>query len=457
MNERWQRAWRLTAVAFDAWALAFAIGGAALIRFGLSGLGLGFAVGATPVNAPWVVAIAIWMIAIGISGLYSPTRCASSVEEARRIATACLAAPGAFVMTSFILHGQPSRLWLGMSALLSIPFVAADRRLLRWTTSKLRTRGMWMSRAVIAGGKDAKALTDTLASDVVYGVQPVATCGFVWGELPSYDFADLRRAVLDSGARSVVVVTGSFSREEIQEELAAADELPVQIIVAPSLDYTLLHNVNLMPLGREPGLHLERPMLRFHQRVLKRSIDIVVSSAGLLVLSPVMCALAAAIRVDSSGPSLFAQRRVGRHGRQFDLFKFRTMIDGAEEQRPALVDDGLFKMKDDPRITRVGRFLRRSSLDELPQLWNVLRGEMSLVGPRPALPSEVATYHANARRRLAVRPGITGLWQVNGRSDLSFDEYVRLDLTYVQNWSVLLDAYVIARTAAAVVRSRGAY
>ena len=207
-----------------------------------------------------------------------------------------------------------------------------------------------------------------------------------------------------------------------------------------------------------PLPYLERPV----GGVLKRAIDIVVSGTSILVLSPVLVAVAAAIRVDSAGPVLFRQGRLGRNGRQFDMIKFRSMVDDAEEQVIDLVDgnhaDGpLFKMVDDPRITRVGRALRRFSLDELPQLWNVLRGDMSLVGPRPAIPSEADGWSSNGFRRLNVPPGITGLWQISGRTDLTFDEYERLDAEYLENWSLWLDLKVFLKTIPAVLKGRGAY
>jgi lipopolysaccharide/colanic/teichoic acid biosynthesis glycosyltransferase len=175
-----------------------------------------------------------------------------------------------------------------------------------------------------------------------------------------------------------------------------------------------------------------------------------------------LAVLALTIRLDSSGPVFYRQVRAGLRGKEFSVLKFRTMVSNAHEMKVDYdvqneADGLLFKMRDDPRITRVGRTLRRLSLDELPQLWNIVKGEMSIVGPRPALPTEVERYEGNLRRRLNVRPGLTGLWQISGRSDLAFDDYVRLDLTYVQNWGILLDLYIVLRTIPAVLRAKGAY
>jgi lipopolysaccharide/colanic/teichoic acid biosynthesis glycosyltransferase len=194
----------------------------------------------------------------------------------------------------------------------------------------------------------------------------------------------------------------------------------------------------------------------------KRALDIVLVGLGLLAIWPALLLIALAIRLDSRGPVLFSQVRIGHGGRPFRMWKFRSMVADAEARRAAVLSAsdraGLcFKAKDDPRITRAGRFLRRTSLDELPQLWNVLKGEMSLVGPRPALPEEVAAYPAAARERLAVLPGLTGVWQVSGRADVSFDDMVAMDVTYVRNPGIGRDLALILRTVAVVVRGKGAY
>ena len=216
-----------------------------------------------------------------------------------------------------------------------------------------------------------------------------------------------------------------------------------------------LHTLLLVPLAWVAVLVATR-------RVVKDGIDRVAAGLALLLLSPVLLALTLAVRLDSRGPALFRQVRVGRDGATFTMFKLRTMTHDAEERLVEVMglneSDGiLFKVREDPRVTRLGRLLRRSSLDELPQLLNVLLGDMSLVGPRPPLPAEVAAYVGDTHRRLAVKPGITGLWQVSGRSDLSWEESMRLDLRYVDNWSMTLDLLILGRTARAVLSRRGAY
>ena len=236
----------------------------------------------------------------------------------------------------------------------------------------------------------------------------------------------------------------------------------VHVVVAPSVTDVSRERVRIRPVGGLPLMHLDPPGSTDAVRWGKRLFDIVGSLGLLLALSPIFLFAAARIKADDGGPILFRQTRIGTARHEFECLKLRTMVVDAEDRLLDLHDQigymtGLFKMQDDPRITKPGRWLRRFSIDELPQLWNVLRGDMSLVGPRPPLPREVATYDYFATRRLQVRPGMTGLWQVSGRSDLSWDETVRLDLYYVDNWSMVQDLTILARTFGAVISPRGAY
>ena len=237
----------------------------------------------------------------------------------------------------------------------------------------------------------------------------------------------------------------------------------VSLALVPILRRVATGRILMDTIGGMPLLHIRAPILSGPLRVCKTLVDRVVAALLLLALAPVMLGLAVLVRGTSAGPALFRQRRVGLDGREFTVLKFRTMVDDAERLRVHLehlneVGDGpLFKVRQDPRVTRVGAVLRRYSLDELPQLINVLTGDMSLIGPRPPLPSEVAAYTGDVGRRLAVKPGLTGLWQVSGRSTLSWADSVRLDLDYVENWSALLDAEILLRTTTAVVRGTGAF
>jgi exopolysaccharide biosynthesis polyprenyl glycosylphosphotransferase len=220
--------------------------------------------------------------------------------------------------------------------------------------------------------------------------------------------------------------------------------------------------MTIHPLGRHPVVYLEPTRRTGWRAVAKRSFDIAVALVVLIVASPLILASAIAIKLTSAGPVFFRQERIGRDGDSFWVLKLRTMVVDAEERLAELLEqnesDGpLFKVREDPRITRAGRYLRKLSIDELPQLWNVVRGDMSLVGPRPALPREVAGWTEELFDRLRVRPGITGMWQVSGRSKSGFEEYQRLDLFYVDNWSMVQDLNILMRTVSAVLGSRGAY
>jgi exopolysaccharide biosynthesis polyprenyl glycosylphosphotransferase len=242
-------------------------------------------------------------------------------------------------------------------------------------------------------------------------------------------------------------------------QLEAVD---VDLVVAPAVVDVASPRLQIHPVGGLPLLHVGRPQYRGAGKIGKLSLDFLGSIVGLLVLWPLFLIMTVLIKLDSPGPVFYRAERVGRNGKSFAMLKFRSMIVGAQNLRSPLIvhNEGsgpLFKMRNDPRVTRVGRWMRRLSIDELPQLINVLAGQMSLVGPRPPLPSEVATYTDDTHRRMLVKPGITGLWQVSGRSDLAWQESVRLDLFYVENWSLIQDLVILWRTFGPVFRGTGAY
>ncbi len=234
-------------------------------------------------------------------------------------------------------------------------------------------------------------------------------------------------------------------------------------MVAPALTDIAGPRIHIRPVAGLPLLHIEEPELSGGRRLVKAMFDRTVGLLAVLALLPALLFIGIAVRLTSPGPALFRQTRIGRGGRPFTIYKFRSMHVDAETRLQALLEyndrsEGvLFKIRRDPRVTGIGTVLRRYSLDELPQLLNIVKGDMSLVGPRPPLPSEVEQYEMDVHRRLLVKPGLTGLWQVSGRSDLSWDEAVRLDLHYVENWSLILDFMILWRTVAAVVKGRGAY
>lgn len=272
----------------------------------------------------------------------------------------------------------------------------------------------------------------------------------------------LEHAVQMVGADSVIVAGALRGGTDALKDLSwRLEESRTNVIVVSSLTNVAGPRISVRPVEGLPLMHVEVPSFAGGHHMVKRVIDIVLSSVALLFLSPLFLVIALLVRKDG-GPAVFSQERVGRDGQTFKMYKFRSMIVNAEAELEKLKEQNegsglLFKMKNDPRITKVGSFLRKYSLDELPQIYNALRGDMSLVGPRPPLPSEVACYEGHTGRRLFIKPGLTGLWQVNGRSDLDWEESVRLDLYYVENWSLTGDIMIMWRTFKAMIQPSGAY
>jgi exopolysaccharide biosynthesis polyprenyl glycosylphosphotransferase len=330
-------------------------------------------------------------------------------------------------------------------------------------------RGQALRRVLVVGHvPSVLAITRQLRRERYHGLEVVGACLPARGDgvpgLPVYGgFDDVATAVDAADADTVVVLTCPELDGVALRRLAwRLERDEVDLVVASALVDVAGARTTIRPFDGLPMLHVEHPRLHGGARIVKDVVDRVGALVLLVALAPVLLAVALAVRVTSRGPVLFRQVRVGRDGGRFRIVKFRSMYVDAEERLAALRhlnehDGVLFKIRNDPRVTPVGRWLRRFSLDELPQLFNVLSGRMSLVGPRPPLPVEVAAYAGDVRRRLAVKPGMTGLWQVSGRSDLPWEEAVRLDLRYVENWSLSLDLVILLRTMTAVVRSSGAY
>jgi exopolysaccharide biosynthesis polyprenyl glycosylphosphotransferase len=313
-------------------------------------------------------------------------------------------------------------------------------------------------------------MVTVLRRETYHGLQVVAACiadgipAGLLGDLPIAQGLDGVPDIVDGyGADTVAVLAcPEMAGSRLRQLAWDLEKNGTDLCVAPALLDVAGPRTTIRPTAGLPLLHMDHPEFSGVRLLLKAAFDKVFASFAIIAAAPLLGLLALAIKLDDGGPVLFRQTRVGKDGQAFGVFKFRTMVPDAEALKAGLAsfnqyEGPLFKMKRDPRLTRVGGFLRRWSLDELPQLLNVLTGEMSLVGPRPALPEEAAMYGDHVRRRLAVKPGMTGLWQVNGRSDLSWDESVRLDLRYVENWSLMLDLQILWKTCSAVVRGSGAY
>nr|MBA3551590.1 sugar transferase [Actinomycetota bacterium] len=266
----------------------------------------------------------------------------------------------------------------------------------------------------------------------------------------------------ESGADCVFMASTAVTPEAMAEVSRVVRSRPIEVRVSSNMTEIMTSRLMVQQVGSLVALSLKAVRLTGPQAVAKRTLDIVLASLAFVVSLPLWGFVALAIKLDTPGRVLYRQERIGRDARPFSILKFRTMVEGAEAMLEGLQSRNeatgpLFKLRRDPRVTRVGSWLRKWSLDELPQLLNVLRGDMSLVGPRPPLPNEVARYEDWHHDRLVVRPGITGLWQVRGRSQLPFDDYVRLDLYYIENWSVAYDLYILMKTVPAILLRKGAY
>jgi exopolysaccharide biosynthesis polyprenyl glycosylphosphotransferase len=415
----------------------------------------------------------LWMIFLAANRAYEPRLFGVGWEEFRRVLSGGFMLTAAVAITAYSIKVQVARGYVILALPLAMLLDLAGRYRLRKRLHALRWRGECMRRVVVLGHRGAVGdLVALLKEKRYHGMDIVAAClpgapdivsSDVNGVPVLGDFTNAAHVVEAVGADSVAVLACPEMDGLALRRLAwQIEKDDVELIVAPALMEVAGPRISIRPVAGLPLLHVEHPELEGTRQAAKAIFDRVTAFAGLAVLSPVLLTIAAAIRLTSQGPALFTQTRVGKGGREFKVYKFRTMVQNAEELREELLGDNendgvLFKIKSDPRVTGIGGRLRRYSLDELPQLINVLRGEMSLVGPRPPLPEEVAQYGDDVRRRLVVQPGLTGLWQVSGRSDLTWEESVRIDLRYVENWSLMLDLLILWKTASAVFKGDGAY
>lgn len=460
----------------DAFVVIWAVVGAFIVRFGLEP---DFVVSGHEGVYIWLsAAIALaWWFMLGAWNSRQSQILGSGADEYKRVAAASLWLFGLIAIFSYVLRIDTARGYVGIALPIGLIGLLLARWLLRQHLSVSRQTGRSMSRLMLIGGHSAVAhLAASLESAKHSGYLPVAAYApgalveteiepesglTVLGHKPDtqsiLDAIDQCRA--DAVAMSAGVQLHPQTVRHLGWELAARN---IGLIMAPALTDIAGPRIHTQQVAGLPLIHVTTPALEGGQRVAKRLFDVVVSGIMILFTAPVMLFIAALVRLDSTGPALFKQERVGIEGAPFKMLKFRSMVADAEEKLAELAQHNegngvLFKMRADPRITRVGSVLRRYSLDELPQLFNIFAGSMSLVGPRPPLPSEVMAYERDVRRRLLVKPGLTGLWQVSGRSNLSWQDSVRLDLYYVENWSLAGDLIILLRTIQAVFRSTGAY
>lgn len=460
----------------DAFVIVWAVAGAYVLRFGLEPN----AIEGTPeVTYLWLsAAIAVvWWLMLGAWNSRQSRILGSGPDEYKRVAAASLWLFGLIAIVSYVLRFDTARGYVGIALPAGLFGLIIGRWLLRQHLSVNRQHGRSMSRLLLLGGPGAVAhLADSLDRVKHAGYRPVAayspgTINHADTEpssgLPilggTSDMPSILSAIDSCEADAVAVSAGvqlhPQTLRQLGWELAARN---VGLIMAPALTDIAGPRIHTQQVAGLPLIHVTTPTLEGGQRVAKRLFDVGISCLLILLTSPLLAILALLVRIDSRGPALFKQERVGIEGKHFNMLKFRSMTVDAEQQLAELKNKNeghgvLFKMKNDPRVTRVGAVLRKYSLDELPQLFNIFSGTMSLVGPRPPLPHEVEVYERDVRRRLLVKPGLTGLWQVSGRSNLSWQDSVRLDLYYVENWSLAGDLVIILRTVKAVFRSTGAY
>ncbi|WP_420369724.1 sugar transferase [Curtobacterium sp. L1-20] len=423
------------------------------------------------VVAPAIVVV--WMGLLAVFRTRDPRITGVGGDEYRRLLTASLVAGAVVAVVAYAASIDLARGYVAVAFPLGLLFLALGRKALRTALVRRRARGERLQDVLLVGdAEDVRYVGRRIAATPTAGYRVRAV---VTDCLPAGDDIDLDGAVVpvlggvdavldlaQAERVSAVVVAGAVrgGHERLRRLGWQLEERGVELVVSSPLADIAAGRVHERPVDGLPLMHVETPDYR--RRLGKRALDVVGAGLGLLLLAPVFALVAVVIRADDRGPVLFRQTRVGRGGREFSILKFRTMCTDAEDRVAALAPSNegagpLFKMKDDPRVTRVGAVLRRTSLDELPQLWNVFTGSMSLVGPRPALPREVALYEDFADRRLLVTPGMTGLWQISGRSNLDWADGLRLDLHYVENWSFVHDVVILARTIPSVLRSRGAY
>lgn len=453
---------------------AFAIDGACALVAGLAALVLR-SQGPRFVPVPHVIIAVslplLWWVSVALARGYDVRFIGLGSDEFRRVLNAAASLTAGVAIVSYAARSDIARGYLVIALPCATVLDLVARFLLRKRLHRQRRAGAFMHRTIAVGSADAVAdLITELHRESHHGLSVVGAC--LTAAAPPAEVAGvpvcgglgrIQAAVLDLAADTVAVLASPQLNGVRLRQLAwKLEETGTDLCVAPAVMDVAGPRTTIRPVAGLPLLHVDHPELAGARQVIKGTFDKVVALTALIMLAPLMAGIALAVRLSDGGPALFRQTRVGRDERLFTVYKFRTMVSDAEKQKSALLAQNqgnglLFKMRDDPRITPVGAWLRRYSLDELPQLWNVLTGDMSLVGPRPALPAEAAGYDYYVRRRLAVRPGVTGLWQVNGRSDLPWEEAVRLDVRYVEQWSLALDLQILWKTWSAVIRGSGAY
>jgi len=476
MFERYRRLICIAVAVADVFLINLAFALAYWLRYGLQWLAEVDEAYFVPYVSFIPISLATAVLLLGIyklSGVYNMPRGASWFDEVYRLLTST--ATGIILMVFVIVFFfRPlffSRLIFFYAGVLITIFLSLSRLGKRSARNSLRRRGLGVDRLLIVGaGEVGRTVMRNIVAQPALGYQIV---GFVDDD-PDKGSTDIGRfKALGNTANipklvkvhdidEVIITLPWMYHRKIVSIIAQCEREHVGVRIVPDIFQMTLSHLDTVDLGGIPMIGVREVSISSSQRLFKRAMDVALSLVALIVALPIFVVTAIAIKLDSTGPVIFAQIRVGKDEQLFACYKFRSMKVGAEDEKEKLlerneVDGPIFKIRDDPRITKVGHFLRRTSIDELPQLFNVLMGHMSLVGPRPPVPSEVQCYQSWHKRRLEVPPGITGLWQVSGRSELTFDEQVLLDLYYIENWSPVLDVQILLRTLPKVLLGDGAY
>ncbi|MFJ2532717.1 MULTISPECIES: sugar transferase [Microbacterium] len=466
-RRQWERRYRMRLRTTDAAVILFAMGLTAAVEL------------ATGVSVPEVLRngiplAALWYLMLSALHTRDAALFRASATEYRGVAHATGLAFGIIAIVAVLLAWKSMQLTLLLGLPVGVLTLLVTRWLWRHWLQKQRTQGRFASRTLVVGNRDdVEYVVRTLHPIGASGYQVVGAT-LLDGNARDIVIDDTRFPVLGNvnsvssvaaevGADTIIVASRPEGEPEFVKQLSwQLEGTAAELVLSSRLTDVAGPRISFAPVEGLPLIQVQIPTYEGGQHLLKRALDVAVATLALIPIGLLAPVLALLIKMDSPGPVFFFQERVGRDGRRFKMVKFRSMKTDAEKQLAMLKEQNegaglLFKMKDDPRVTRVGKVLRKLSLDELPQFWNVLIGDMSVVGPRPPLPSEVTAYDGTVFRRLYIKPGITGLWQVSGRSDLSWDESVRLDLRYVENWSVMNDLQIMWRTAKVMVQPSGAY
>lgn len=420
--------------------------------------------------------VIIWFISLSLYGTRRTNLIGSGNDEYRLVADATVRFFGIVAIAAYLLQAQLARGYILLALPIGLFALLGERWLWRQWLIAQRKRGIFLKRSILVGSEiSSDHVGEILISNPSSGFEVIGAFlshNFENSEKPNYllhshipvlGSIDDALPMMDGLGADTLIITSSdtLTADDLRKLSWGLEPGRQHLVVAPNLIDVSGPRIHMRPVSGLPLVHVETPQLAGIKAVVKTFVDFVGSLVIALLLAPMFLFIAALVKSTSSGPILFSQTRIGRDGKPFTMLKFRTMVTNAEQllaeleqarrEEQDLGNEVLFKMKDDPRVTKVGKILRRYSLDELPQIFNVVRGEMSLVGPRPPLPREVENYEDHVHRRFLVKPGMTGLWQVSGRSELSWEESVRADLFYVENWSLTGDFFIIWRTFKAVL------